>query len=444
MKERLLRAIERKSAKIVVLGLGYVGLPVACRFAEVGFRVWGLDRDEEKVRRIGRGECPIEGEEPGLPELVARVMAEKRLTTTTDYAVCRDAQVVLVVVETPVDPETHKPRYEALRGALTSLAAHLSPNTMVIVESTLAPGTMDRLVRPLLEEKSGLRVGEDLYLVHCPERVMPGRLLYNLRHMSRVVGGMPLEAAEVAVALYRHIVEGDLDPTDCLTAELVKTAENAYRDVQIAFANEVALLCETMGADVWRVRELVNKSPGRDMHLPGAGVGGHCIPKDPWLLIANAGERFTPRLIPAARAVNDGMPLHVAELVVDGLREAGVGIEGSRVAVLGYAYRENTDDTRNSPSEVLVRRLREMGAEVVIHDPWVPAYRGDLEERVRGCDAVVVMVAHDEYREMDLERLRRVVRRPVLVDGREVFPVEGVRARGWVCRRIGVGTRRDG
>ena len=436
MKERLLRAIERRSAKIVVLGLGYVGLPVATLFAERGFPVWGLDRDAGKVARIGRGECPIEGEEPGLAGLIARVVAEGRLSATTDYDVCRDAQVVFVVVETPVDPETHKPRYDALRGALTSLAHHLSSGTLVIVESTLAPGTMDRLVRPLLEE-SGLRVGEDLYLVHCPERVMPGRLLYNLRHMPRVVGGMPPEAAEVAVALYRHVVEGDLDPTDCLTAELVKTAENAYRDVQIAFANEVALLCEAMGADVWRVRELVNKSPGRDMHLPGAGVGGHCIPKDPWLLIANAGERFTPRLIPAARAVNDGMPLHVAELVVDGLREAGVGIEGAKVAVLGYAYRENSDDTRNSPSEVLVRRLREMGAEVVIHDPWVPEYQGDLEERVRGCDAVVVMVAHDRYREVDWSSLGKSLRRRVLVDGRRVIVDLDRDVPGFVFRGVG-------
>jgi len=437
VRERLLRAVEGKSARVVVLGLGYVGLPVACLLAGAGFRVSGLDRDGGKVARIGRGECPIEGEEPGLADLVARVVAEGRLSTTTDYNVCRDAQVVFVVVETPVDPETHRPRYDALRGALTSLAHHLSPGTLVIVESTLAPGTMDRLVRPLLEEESGLRVGEDLYLVHCPERVMPGRLLYNLRHMSRVVGGMPPEAAEVAVALYRHVVEGDLDPTDCLTAELVKTAENAYRDVQIAFANEVALLCETMGADVWRVRKLVNKSPGRDMHLPGAGVGGHCIPKDPWLLIANAGEGFAPRLIPAARAVNDGMPLHVAELVVDGLREAGVGIEGAKVAVLGYAYRENSDDTRNSPSEVLVARLREMGAEVAIHDPWVPGYRGDLEERVKGCDAVVVMVAHDEYREVDWSVLGESMRRRVLVDGRRVVVEPDREAPGFVFRGVG-------
>ena len=248
------------------------------------------------------------------------------------------------------------------------------------------------------------------------------------RNHARVYHEMP-ETELAAVA--------DLDPVDCLAAELVKTMENAYRDVQIAFANEMALLCEDMGADVWRVRELVNKSPYRAMHLPGAGVGGHCIPKDPWLLIANAGDGFEPRLIPAARAINDGMPLHVAGLTVEALREAGVDIAGAKVAVLGYAYLENSDDTRNSPSEVLVAHLRELGAEVMVHDPWVPEYRGDMEERVRGCDAVVLMVAHDEYRRLNWGDLKAHLRHLVLVDGRRVVSDPTRQLPGFVFRGIG-------
>ena len=426
-------------ARLVVLGLGYVGLPVACLFAEAGFPVVGLDVDEGKVLAINRGLCPIEGDEPGLPELVRRVVEAGKLSATTDYGVCREAQIVLVAVETPVDEATKQPRYRALRAALTDLGKNLSPGTMVIVESTVAPGTMSGLVQPLLEESSGLRVSENFYLVHCPERVMPGKLLRNLRHMHRVVGGMSPEAAGLAVRFYRHVVQADLDPTDCLTAELVKTMENAYRDVQIAFANEMALLCEDVGADVWRVRELVNKSPHRDVHLPGAGVGGHCIPKDPWLLIANASDGFQPRLIPTARAVNDGMPHHVAELTVDALEEAGLEIEGAWVAVLGYAYLENSDDTRNSPSEILVNRLEELGAQVRIHDPWVREYQGDLADVVRDCDAVVVMVAHDAYRELGLAGLRELVAHPVLVDGRNVFLPEQVQATGWIYRGVGRG-----
>jgi len=425
-------------ARLVVIGLGYVGLPVAARFAQAGFDVTGLDVNAEKVATINRGECPIEGKEPGLVELVAEVVSAGRLRATGDYAACREADVVLIAVETPID-SVHQPRYSALRSALRSLEPNLKPGALVIIESTIAPGTMERLVRPILEAQGKRESGRDFYLVHCPERVMPGMLLRNLARMSRVVGGDTPEAARLAQAFYRHVVEADLDVADCVTAELVKTGENAYRDVQIAFANELALICERVGADVWKVRKLVNKSPGRNVLFPGAGVGGHCIPKDPWLLAYGASDMVQARLIPAARAVNDFMPLHMAELTVDALEEAGLEIEGAWVAVLGYAYLENSDDTRNSPSEILVNRLEELGAQVRIHDPWVREYQGDLTEVVRDCDAVVVMVAHDAYRELGLAGLRELVAHPVLVDGRNVFPPEQVQATGWIYRGVGRG-----
>ena len=313
----------------------------------------------------------------------------------------------------------------------------------MIVESTIAPLTMKETVLPLLEQSSGRKVNSDFYLGNCPERVMPGKLLKNLRTLSRVCGGMTPETAETMIALYRHIVQADLDPADCITAELVKTTENAYRDVQIAFANEVALICEAVGADVWKVRELVNKSPYRNMHLPGAGVGGHCIPKDPWLLAYGVKDKNVPlSIIPAARAVNDSMPVHMIELLKDALAKAGREPKGARVAVLGYAYLEDSDDTRNSPSEVLVCRLRELGAEVIIHDPWVEEYRGDVMECVKGCDAVVVMVAHNIYRTMDLGLLKSALRMPVLIDGRHVFEAKQAQAAGLTYRGIGLGTTR--
>ena len=436
--ETLLKRMEERAARLVVIGLGYVGLPVAASFARAGFDVTGLDVNAEKTAIINRGDCPIEGKEPGLAELVAEVVAAGRLRATDDYAVCREADVVLIAVETPID-SIHQPRYSALRAALRSLEPHLKPGALVIIESTIAPGTMERLVRPILEAGGKRTSGRDFYLVHCPERVMPGMLLRNLAQMSRVVGGDTPEAARLAQAFYRHIVEADLDLADCVTAELVKTGENAYRDVQIAFANELALICAGGGADVWRVRELVNKSPGRNVLYPGAGVGGHCIPKDPWLLAYGASEMVQARLIPAARAVNDFMPLHMADLTVEALEEAGLEVEEARVAVLGYAYLENSDDTRNSPSEILVNRLAELGATTCVHDPWVREYQGDLAEVVSGCDALVVMVAHDEYRDLDLEYLRGLVAHPVLVDGRNVFRPERVAAAGWIYRGVGRG-----
>jgi UDP-N-acetyl-D-mannosaminuronic acid dehydrogenase len=436
--EELSRIIEQKRACIGVIGLGYVGLPVACVFADAGFDVIGLDINSERVAEINASRLPFDGDEPGLAAVLAEVRRRARLRATSDYALMADANVVLIAVETPVDAD-HVPRYTALRAACQSLGSVMQPGTLVIIESTVAPGTVQSVVRPVLEGASGLRANRDFYLGACPERVMPGKLLANLHHMSRVCGGGTPETASVMTTLYRHIVHAELDAADIVTAELVKTTENAYRDVQIAFANEVALICEANNANAWRVRELVNKSPYRHMHLPGAGVGGHCIPKDPWLLAYGAGDTVPVRLIPTARAVNDSMPLHVANLTITALREAGRIPSQSRVAVLGYSYLDNSDDTRNSPSIVLVERLRQQGIAVVIHDPWVTEYQGDLLERIMDADAIVVMVGHRDYRSIDLDALKNVLRSPVIIDGRGLYDAHQIRAAGLIYRGIGKG-----
>jgi UDP-N-acetyl-D-mannosaminuronic acid dehydrogenase len=429
--------VESKESKLAVIGLGYVGLPVACAFAEAGFNVVGVERQEERVALINAGVSPIEGDEPGLADLVRSVASSGRFHATTDCAVLQDRDVILIDVETPVD-EHNVPRYHALRDVLVNLGPVLKKGALVIVESTIAPGTMQDLVLPLLTESSSLSLNDGFYLGNCPERVMPGKLLLNLRTLSRVVGGMTPETAKTMVALYQNIVEAELDPVDCVTAELVKTVENAYRDVQIAFANEVALICEAVGGDVWKVRELVNKTPYRNMHLPGAGVGGHCIPKDPWLLAYGARDKGIPlQLIPAARAVNNAMPLHMADMVQKALASVGCDIAGAQVLILGYAYLEDSDDTRNSPSETLVARLKYLGAQVVIHDPYVPEYQGDIYEAARGCDAAVMMVRHRQYLELDYQRLKDVMRVAVLVDGRHVLDENKGSPEGFLLYRIG-------
>jgi UDP-N-acetyl-D-mannosaminuronic acid dehydrogenase len=266
---------------------------------------------------------------------------------------------------------------------------------------------------------------------------MPGKLLKNIREMHRVVGGMNQQTAELAVEFYRHVVQADLDPVDCITAEIVKTAENAYRDVQIAFANEVALFCEDFGANVWEVRKLVNKSPYRAMHLPGAGVGGHCIPKDSWLLTALVSEKLDAQLLSTARAVNERMPHHMAKLTRDALKHSGVVLQEARIAVLGYAYLENSDDTRNSPTIPLVEDLKQAGAEVVIHDPFVQEYNVPLKTVLKSSDCVVVMVGHDQYREIDLLMLKEMLNNAILVDGRNVF--DSTQAIKIGFRYIGIG-----
>jgi UDP-N-acetyl-D-mannosaminuronic acid dehydrogenase len=429
--------IANKSAKVAVIGLGYVGLPVACEFARVNFDVLGVELRPERVEKINRGISPIDGDEPGLNKLLIEAVQTGRLRATDNYQELCERDVILIDVETPVD-EDHIPRYDALRSVLESLGPVLKYGALVIIESTISPGTMNAVVKPLLEKSSGGRLNENFFLGNCPERVMPGKLLSNLRGLSRVVGGMTPETAEAMVSLYCHIVQADLDPVNCVTAELVKTVENAYRDVQIAFANEIALICEEVGGDVWRVRDLVNKSPYRHMHLPGAGVGGHCIPKDPWLLYFSVKDKDVPvRIIPAARSVNDSMPLHMVQMIEKALVPTGRNLSGARVLVLGYAYLEDSDDTRNSPSESLVRHLKNEGAEVVIHDPYVSEYQGDWQVLAKNCDVAVLMVKHQSYLDMDLKKLATVMRTPLLVDGRNALDAKQASLAGINYRAIG-------
>lgn len=311
--------IKAKEAKIAVVGLGYVGTPVAALFADAGFSVLGVDIQDEKIEKINKGVNPIEGKEPGLKELVARVVEVGNLKASSDYSQLKNVDVILVSVETPVDDKTKTPNYVALRSAVEGIGKNMKKGAMVIIESTIAPRTMLDVALPVLEKASGLKVNRGFMLAHCPERVTPGRLIRNIRTCARVVGVFNPATGEAAKALYSHIVEAEIDITDTLTAEIVKTAENTYRDVQIAFANELALVCEALGADFWKVRELVNKSPHRHVHEAGAGVGGHCIPKDSWLLIAPLKGKLKAKIITDARHINDSMPQHMVELLESGL-----------------------------------------------------------------------------------------------------------------------------
>lgn len=438
--ETLAQKINNKQAKIGIIGLGYVGLPVACMFAKAGFDVIGLDIKQPRVDLINREICPIEGNEPGLQELLAEVVNQKRLQASTDYQLLKDCDIVLIDVETPTDHD-NIPQYVALRSACSNLAHVMRDGILVIVESTIAPGTIDGVVRPILEAESGKRSGIDFFLGACPERVMPGRLLANLKFMSRVCGGETPEVSEAMILLYRHIVEADLDAADIISAEITKTAENTYRDVNIAFANELAMICQATGADFLKVRELVNKSPGRNVLMAGAGVGGHCIPKDPWLLAYGAKGSVDLQVIPAARKVNDSMPIHVAWMLEKALDEEGIPLSAASVAVLGYAYLEESDDTRNSPSETLLTHLHQKGVSTKVHDPFVADFNMPLEEVLKECDAVVIMVAHNMYKALDLKLLKQTLKHAIIIDGRRVLDPALVEKEGFCYYGIGLGSK---
>jgi len=445
---------------IVVIGMGYVGIPCAVLLADVpGFQVTGVQRRSErsgwKIEWLNSGQCPFDGDEPGLAELIHRVAVEKgSFRVTDDYAACAEADVILFDVQTPTDGD-HVPHYESLRQVSAEAGRRLQPGTLVVIESTVAPGTTQNVVQPILEQASGLAAGEDFYLAFSYERVMPGKLLEYITDFPRVVGGIDAESTRRAVDLYRHIVKAEITPTDVLTAEMSKVIENAYRDVNVAFANEVALLCESMGVNVFEVRELINARPDRHMHIPGAGVGGHCLPKDSWLLqygVRTYGDDAPEmRLIPMARAINDGMPAHMLDLIEAALAETGRELTGAKVTLLGVSYLENADDTRNTPAADLARLLLARGAEVTAHDPYVRApdwervlgdghdvpLTADLDEALRGADCAALVTRHREYGTLDLRWVKALMRTPVLVDGRNVFDVGEWVKGGLVMRAVG-------
>lgn len=423
-----------------MVGLGYVGLPLACSFASTGLKTIGYDIVAAKTEKIDAGINPIEGDEPGLSELLKDVHSKGLLHASTDPATLKEANAIFVCVDSPVD-ENKEPNLKYLRSAVGTISKNMKKGALLSIESTIPPGTMENLVIPAVRDERGLEPGRDYLLVHCPERVMPGRLLRNIKEYDRVLGAYDEASAKVAKEYYERIVEGKMHVTTLVNAEITKTAENAYRDVQIAFANEVALLCEELGADVFEVRRLVNTCPFRDMHIPGSGVGGYCLPKDPWLLLSSA-KNARKEVIPAARRVNEYMPVHMTELVRKALAERRV--EGrAKVAIMGLSFLRDSDDVRNSPSLVIIDLLREEH-ELIVHDPFVRTpYKvemvRDIGSALKGADCAVFVTDHSCYQGIDLERMKGLMRTPIIVDGRNIFNAAHCRALGFTYRGVGKG-----
>ncbi len=438
--------------KIVVIGMGYVGIPAAALLADVdGHNVTGLQRRSKrsgwKIDVLNSGKSPFEGDEPGLDELIAKVVAKGTFRVTDDLEVLRDADIILIDVQTPTDSQ-NMPRYDSLREVSANIGQRIKKGALVIVESTVAPGTTQNVVQKIIERESGLKGGEDFDLAFSYERVMPGKLIEYIVNMPRVVGGITPQSTQRAYELYSKIVKKEISTTDTLGAELCKTIENAYRDVNIAFANEMALVCESLGVDVYELIRLINARDDRMMHIPGAGVGGHCLPKDPWLLRYGLYEYGTwkvePEFIALARRVNNHMPIHMSDLIENALRARGMSIQDATVTVLGAAYLENSDDTRNSPAATLIGSLLAKGAEVVLHDPYVREWdlgqqeiEHDLEKAVTGSDCIALVTKHKEYFSIDFAELKGLMRTPVVVDGRNVFDRETVEGKGFEYRAIG-------
>ncbi|HEX8386233.1 MAG TPA: nucleotide sugar dehydrogenase [Rubricoccaceae bacterium] len=415
----LLGRIERREATVAVVGMGYVGLPLAVVFAEAGLNVVGLDVSPARMDQLNRGESYIED----VPsETVARLVGEGRLRGSTRFADLADVDAVSICVPTPLS-KTRDPDVSYIAAATEEIARYLRPGQVVVLESTTYPGTTREVILPALEA-GGLRCGVDFFLAFSPERVDPGREDFTTRNTPKVMGGVTPACVEAATALYGVAIETLVPVSSPEAAEMVKLLENTFRSVNIGLVNEVLIMCDKLGLDAWEVIDAAATKPFGFMRFtPGPGLGGHCIPIDPlylsWRMKALS---YTARFIELASEVNTEMPRWWVQKVQDALNDAGKPVRGSRVLVLGVAYKRDIQDMRESPSLDIMRLLEEKGAHVDYHDPHVPSFREDgvehtsvpdLDAAIAAADCVVVATDHTLYDWADI-----AARSAVLVDTR--------------------------
>ncbi|HLJ84294.1 MAG TPA: nucleotide sugar dehydrogenase [Candidatus Eremiobacteraceae bacterium] len=412
---------------VTILGLGYIGLPTGSMLALAGHDVNGYDVSADVRARLRAGADHIA--ELEVRTLVAQALASGKLRIVDDVT---PADAFLVCVPTP-NASDGRPDLSYVQAAAKAIASHLRGGELIVLESTVPPGTLDRIFVPALRA-AGVDP-DSVALAHCPERVIPGAIVRELRENSRIIGGRRPQDAQRARELYASFVTGGLFQTDATTAELVKVVENTFRDVNIALANELAVLCEELGVDAWEVIRLANEHPRVNILSPGPGVGGHCIPIDPQFL-ADA-HPFTTELIQTARRVNARMPNHIVRLVRDHVPSG----ERRKIALLGASYKADVDDSRESPTERLVALFEEHGYEVGVYDPIARGFKHglspDLDSAVRDAEAVVLVVNHSVFASIEPERVGALMRGRVLVDARNFFDAEAWRRAGFTVATLG-------
>ena len=403
MKETLLKKIESREIVVGVVGLGYVGLPLAVEKAKAGFKTIGFDVQAKKVELVNAGHNYIgDVVDSDLEELVKA----GTLTATTDFSFVKDVDFIAICVPTPLDAH-QQPDISYVRGSTEAVSKYLKKDTMVVLESTTYPGTTEELIKPILEEGSGLKCGEDFYLGFSPERVDPGNLIYKTKNTPKVVGAIGKDATEVIAAMYRAVLEGDVyEVSSPAVAEMEKILENTYRNINIGLVNELTMLCQKMGISMWEVVDAAKTKPyGFQAFYPGPGLGGHCIPLDPYYLSWKAREYgFHTSMIESSMMINDQMPEYCVERAGKILNESEKSLKNAKVLVLGVAYKNDIDDYRESPALRVIEVLEREGAKVSFYDPWVSEYRykgktvaGEKEltaELLESADLVMVTAAH--------------------------------------------------
>ena len=404
--------------KICVIGLGYIGLPTACLFANAGYEVIGVDVNQETIGKLNQGKLPFE--EKGLEEIFENALPNMRFKTRPEAA-----DVFLIAVPTPLDKEAKMADLRYVREAAKSISNYIKEDNLVILESTVPPGTCERLILPMLKNKA--------HLVHCPERAIPGNTIHEMIYNDRIIGSNERESGEHAKELYSSFVKGNMYLTNLRTAEMVKIMENTFRDINIALANEFAQIAEESGVNIWAAIELANKHPRVNILKPGPGVGGHCIAIDPWFLIENS---VRSRIVNLAREINDSMPRHVLRLV----KALGIGTHGT-ITVFGVAYKSDVDDTRETPALKFIKLAENEGYTVKVHDPLVNNFEYEilsLDEAVKDSDCIVIITDHSKFKDIDPGEISKLMRKKFIVDSRNILDQDKWRKAGFNVKVLGM------
>lgn len=445
---QLTALLRSQELTVGIYGLGWMGLPTACLFLEAGAKVLGVDVDERIVELVNAGESPID--EKGIRQIIEKHIGSNFSVTSDLRGTSAICDVIILIVPTFID-SGHKPDYSAIEKAAHEIGFKLRRGSLLILESTVAPGVTEELLKPIVERNSGLSAGKDFLLAYSPIRAMVGRALKDIKTYPRIVGALDEKSLNAAVTVMRMIVQGSIIKVrNIRTAEAVELFENIYRDMNIALANELSFFCERTGLDFLEVREAANSQPYSHLHVPGVGGSGPSIPVNPYFLIASGRKAgIDLRLVKAGCIRNAKMAAHTVELAEEALEDCRRTVGRSTITILGISYRANVKEPRNSPNLEIIRRLRRMGGKVKVFDPFFGAEElremgyvssDSLERAVQGANCLIVAVGHDQFKSLPLKRLAQLMRRPAcIVDAARVVNAEEARKHGFIYYGTGYG-----
>ena len=444
--EDVLKSLESKKLRVCVVGIGRIGLPTALSFAKSGLDTIGVDINEKLVEKINSGIFPLK-DEPGYNEIFDEVIKNKKFSTTTNIEdAVPNSDLILLSLPTPMD-ENNIPDYSALRNVASKLSDILSPNSLVIVESTIEPGFIENDMISIISSSGRLKIQENFSIGVCPENANPGEILHDFTNLPRLVGGINFDITKIIKSIYHFVFSVELvEMPNCKTANAVKLTTNVFRDINIAFVNELSLMFEKLGIDTNTVLESAKKKYNFQVHYPGAGVGGPCLPINSYQLL-NTARRIGTNLsiIESGRKINEKMPDHVIKLTIDAFNEINEPIDTSEILILGVSYKPNVKDIQLTPAEEIIKKLHDKGVVVHIYDPYFTstevfgiAVEKNIEDIISKVNAVIIVTAHDEFKKLEISLFKQM-KHPILIDTRGIIDPLSAKQENLIFRGLGRG-----